>query len=105
MRLTPDQQPATKRDPAELETRTVDTLIKTMREMQREILRALQHLARSGDAHFRRLETAQATTERLAALEERVIALVTRPTPRRTARSSPMHPAATSACHLPEHTR
>ena len=93
--MTPDQAPATKqdltelearvvdatkRDMAELETRLVDKLAETMREMQSEILRGLERFARGNFAHFHRLDTAEATTnERLTALEERVIALETRP--------------------------
>jgi len=84
------QQPATKADlqalqagleaaDARLETR----LLEAMRDMQTEILRGLERFARGNFARLHTLDTAgAAANERLAALEERVLALETRTPPR-----------------------
>jgi hypothetical protein len=56
--------------------------IEAMRDMQTEILKGIEAFARGNFARRRRLEIRDAaTTERLAALEERVLTLETRQRP------------------------
>jgi len=56
--------------------------IEAMRDMQSEILRGIEAFARGNFARMSRLETADAsTTVRLAAIEERLLALETRQHP------------------------
>jgi hypothetical protein len=56
--------------------------IEAMRDMQTEILKGIEAFARGNFARMHRLETSDAaTTERLAALEERVLMLETRQRP------------------------
>ncbi len=56
-----------------------DRTIEAMRDMQSEILRGIEAFARGNFARMVRLETADAsTTQRLAAIEERLLALETR---------------------------
>ena len=91
--MTPDQQPATKQDVAELraeigaaEQRTVERLVETMRDMQSEILRGLEAFARGNFARLHMFETRTssveqqivATNDRITALEERVLSLEVR---------------------------
>ena len=57
--------------------------IKAMRDMQSEILRGIEGFARGNFARMVRLEHADAaTTERLAAIEQRLLDLETRQPPR-----------------------
>ena len=57
-------------------------IIEAMRDMQTEILRGINAFGRSNLARMVRLETADAaTTERLAVIEERLLALETRQHP------------------------
>jgi hypothetical protein len=59
-----------------------DRTIEAMRDMQSEILRGIEAFARGNFARMVRLETADAsTTQRLAAIEERLLALETRQRP------------------------
>jgi hypothetical protein len=61
-----DQQPATKQDVQESETR----LTTTIREVETNLLRAFHGYAERVDLRLRRLETAEAfSAERVAALE------------------------------------
>src|SRR5213082_2893733 len=102
--MTPDQQPATKQDLAELEarmdarfsemdgrisemeTRIIDRLTEAMRDMQSEILRGLEAFARDNFARLHSVETRTAamdqtlisTNDRITALEERVLNLEVR---------------------------
>ncbi len=66
-----------------LEARLAETesrLVETMRDMQTEILRGLERFARGNFARLHRVESGEADlNERLNALEERVLALETRP--------------------------
>ncbi len=66
-----------------VETRLNETearVIETMRDMQTEILRGLERFARGNFARLHRVESGEADlNERLNALEERVLALETRP--------------------------
>jgi len=56
--------------------------IEAMRDVQTEILKGIEAFARGNFARMHRLETSDAaTTERLAALEERVLMLETRQRP------------------------
>ena len=55
-------------------------VVETMRDMQTEILRGLERFARGNFSRMHRLETSDDDlNERLNALEERVLALETRP--------------------------
>jgi len=85
--MTPDdQQPATRGElataRAELATALAATearLIETMRDMQTEIVRALERFARGNFARMHRLEVSdQDLNDSLNALEERVLTLETR---------------------------
>jgi len=88
--MTPDQ-PITKQDLdtaiTAAETRIVERLTEVMREMQTEILRGLEQFARGNFARLHTLTTrvqaldaiSAATDDRITALEERVLALETRP--------------------------
>jgi hypothetical protein len=70
--MTPDSQPATKQDIAQL--------LEAMRDMQTEMLRGIERFARGNFARMHRLEVSdQDLTERINALEERVLTLETRP--------------------------
>jgi hypothetical protein len=70
--MTPDPQPATKQDIAQL--------LEAMRDMQTEILRGIERFARGNFARMHRLEVSdQDLSERINALEERVLSLETRP--------------------------
>jgi hypothetical protein len=63
-------------------TTAQDRTIEAMRDMQSEILRGIEAFARGNFARMVRLETADAsTTQRLAAIEERLLALETRQHP------------------------
>ncbi len=56
--------------------------IEAMRDMQTEILKGIEAFARGNFARMRRLETSDsATTERLAAIEDRLLMLETRQRP------------------------
>jgi hypothetical protein len=56
--------------------------IEAMRDMQTEILRGIEAFARGNHARMNRIENAEAsTTIRLAAIEERLLALETRQPP------------------------
>jgi hypothetical protein len=60
--------------------RRFDQLHEAMRDMQTEILRGLERFARGNFARMHRLEVSDDTlVERLNALEERVLAIETRP--------------------------
>ena len=64
----------------QLTTESENRTIEAMREMQTEILRGLERFSRGNFARIHRLETSDTdTNERLNALEERVLALETRP--------------------------
>jgi hypothetical protein len=55
-------------------------VVETMRDMQTEILRGLERFARGNFSRMHRLETSDGDlNERVNALEERVLALETRP--------------------------
>jgi hypothetical protein len=57
-------------------------IVETVRDMQTEILRGIEAFARGNFARMVRLETADAsTTQRLAAIEERLLMLETRQRP------------------------
>jgi hypothetical protein len=61
-------------------TASEERMLEAMRDMQTEMLRGLERFSRGNFAHFHRLDVADVTTnERLSALEERVLALETRP--------------------------
>ncbi len=63
-------------------TSAQDRTIEALRDMQSEIRRGIEAFARGNFARTVRLETADAsTTERLAAIEERLLALETRQHP------------------------
>jgi hypothetical protein len=63
-------------------TTAQDRTIEAPRDMQSEILRGIEAFARGNFARMARLETAEAsTTQRLAAIEERLLALETRQHP------------------------
>ena len=63
-------------------TTAQDRTVEAMRDMQSEILRGIEAFARGNFARMVRLETADAsTTQRLAAIEERLLALETRQHP------------------------
>ena len=57
-------------------------IVEAMRDMQTEILRGIEAFARGNFARMVRLETADtSTTQRLAAIEERLLMLETRQRP------------------------
>ena len=63
-------------------TAAQDRTIESLRDMQSEIRRGIEAFARGNFARMVRLETADAsTTQRLAAIEERLLALETRQHP------------------------
>lgn len=74
--MADNQQPATKQDLINLEHK----LLEAMRDMQTEFLRGLERFARGNYARMHRLETSDNDlNERVNVLEERVMALETRP--------------------------
>jgi hypothetical protein len=85
--MTPEQQPATKQDIIDLRTEFRSEmaalearLVETMRDMQSELLRGMERFARGNFSRIHRLETSDNDlNERVNALEERVLALETRP--------------------------
>ena len=80
--ITPEDRPATQRDLAAAEQRTVDRLTEVMRDMQTEILKGLASFAKGNFARFHSIESTQSDVNiRLAALEERVMYLETRRPP------------------------
>lgn len=99
--MTPGQEPATKKDLAELRAeikadvkgdldQLKAELFEAMRDMQTEILRGLEAFARGNFARMHMLETRSSSSEqqlastndRITALEERVLNLETRRPPR-----------------------
>jgi hypothetical protein len=80
--IAPEDRPATQRDLAAAEQRTVDRLTEVMRDMQTEILKGLASFAKGNFARFHSIESTQSDVNiRLAALEERVMYLETRRPP------------------------
>jgi hypothetical protein len=81
--MTPEQQPATKQDILDLRQEMAAQearLIETMRDMQSELLRGMERFARGNFSRIHRLETSDNDlNERVNVLEERVLALETRP--------------------------
>jgi hypothetical protein len=64
--------------------RRFDQLVEGMRDMQTEILRGLERFARGNFARLHRLEVSDNDlNERVNALEERVLAIETRPPEKR----------------------
>jgi hypothetical protein len=55
--------------------------VEAMRDMQTEILRGIEAFARGNFARMNRLESSDATTQRLAAIEDRLLALEMRQRP------------------------
>jgi hypothetical protein len=69
---------ATKRDLAELETRIVDRLTELIRDVETQLLTAFHGYGKGQAARMHVLEVSDsATAQRLAALEERVLNLET----------------------------
>ena len=81
--MTPNEQPASKQDIIDLRqemTALEGRLIETMRDMQSELLRGLERFSRGNFSRLHRLETSDNDlNDRITALEERVMALETRP--------------------------
>lgn len=83
--MADNQQPATKQDLLDLESK----LLEAMRDMQTEMLRGLERFAKGNFTRFHRLETTDQTlqelnnvlNDRVTALEERVLALEVRQPP------------------------
>jgi hypothetical protein len=71
-----DQQPATKADLAELETRIVDRLTELIRDTETRLLKAFHAYAEGQSSRLRELEFGrERTLERLAAAESRILEL------------------------------
>jgi hypothetical protein len=69
---------ATKRDLAELETRIIDRLTELIRDVETQLLTAFHGYGKGQAARMHVLEVSDsATAQRLAALEERVLNLET----------------------------
>jgi hypothetical protein len=78
--MADNQQPATKQDLIDLENRLETRLLEAMRDMQTEILRGMERFARGNYTRMHRLESSDVDiNERVNVLEERVMALETRP--------------------------
>jgi hypothetical protein len=74
-----NNEPATKKDLAELETRIVDRLTELIRDVETQLLTAFHGYGKGQAARMHSLEVSDsATAQRLAALEERVLNLETR---------------------------
>jgi hypothetical protein len=70
---------ATKKDLAEMETRIVDRLTELIRDVETQLLTAFHGYGKGQAARMHLLEVSDSTTsQRLAALEERVLNLETR---------------------------
>ena len=78
--MADNQQPATKQDLIDLENRLETRLLEAMRDMQTEILRGMERFARGNYTRMHRLESSDVDiNERVNVLEERIMALETRP--------------------------
>ena len=78
--MTPEDLTEIRAIVAESETRLDERLTQKMRDMQTEIIRALERFARGNFARMHRLEVSDDDlNQRINALEERVLALEVRP--------------------------
>jgi hypothetical protein len=78
--MTPEDLTEIRAIVAESETRLDERLTEKMRDMQTEIIRALERFARGNFARMHRLEVSDDDlNQRINALEERVLALEVRP--------------------------
>jgi hypothetical protein len=85
--MADNQQPGTKQDLIDLETKFKQNLVdfkseilEAMRDMQTELLRGMERFARGNYTRMHRLESSDVDiNERVNLLEERVMALETRP--------------------------